>query len=231
MTDRRELPVIGTMAVAVAVVLWSSVALAGAPAGTYAVEEDWRVELYTVSEPDRSTCPLFVSGFALPLLTTLFQVTWNHRDLPDLEQGGIQLQAYRWQNLLEAADVVTPPWRDRLSNNGEVVTWTQGVRKDGLAHVFTVKNIVGTTWGTIAPQYSVRRTYLLWAPTLENYSVATVKENSAIVMGTNRFKKLSITQTRFYDVNGQLLGTDTNEHIIFEQAPSYDYFVDERLGE
>ena len=226
---RRKCKVIGTLAVAL--LLCPSAAQAAGPAGSHAVEEDWRVELYTVSDPIKTTCPLFVSGFALPNLTTLFQVTWNHRDLPELEQGGIQLQAYRWENLLAAQDVVTPPWRDKLSTNGEVVTWTQGVRKDGLAHVFSVKNIAGTTWGTIAQQYSVRRTYLQWAPTFETYDLATIKKNSAIVMGTNRFKKLSITQTRFYDSNGQLLGTDANEHIIFQQAPTYAYFEARRLGE
>jgi hypothetical protein len=204
---------------------------AAAPEGTSAIQQDWRVELYTVSEPEDATCPLFISAFALPWLTTLFQVTWNHRDLPDLEQGGIQLQAYRWDNLIDAVDVTTPAWRDKLSHDNEVVTWTQGMHREGLAHVFTVKDIKGTTWGTIAEAYTVRRTYLFYAPTLEAYSVAAIKENSGIVMGTNRFKKLAITETRFYGDSGQLLGRDTNEHVIFQQPSSYTYFEDQRLGQ
>jgi hypothetical protein len=182
-----------------------SPAFAAAPVGTTTIEQDWRVELYTVSDPDRTTCPLFVSGFALPWLSTLFQVTWNHRDLPSLEQGGIQLQAYRWTNLIEAADVETPLWRDKLSHNNEVVTWTQGVTRSGMSHIFGVKNIVGTTWGAINEQYTVRRTYQFYAPTLEEYDVETVKKNSAIVMGTNRFKRLAITETRFYNDALELL--------------------------
>jgi hypothetical protein len=219
-------------AVAVLSLLWlTQPARSAAPQGTTAIEQDWRVELYTVSDPDRVTCPLFVSAINLPWLTTLFQVTWNHRDLPSLEQGGIQLQAYRWDDLLEAVDVSTPAWRDKLSHNNEVVTWTQRMHRDGMSHILTVKNIVGTTWGTITDQYSVRRTYLFYAPTLENYDVASIKENSGIIMGTNRFKKLAIVQTRFYDDYGNLLGHDTNEHVVFEQAPTYSYFEDQRLGQ
>jgi hypothetical protein len=204
---------------------------AAAPNGTTAIAQDWRVELYTVSAPERTTCPLFVSAMALPNLTTLFQVTWNHRDLPSLEQGGIQLQAYRWLDLIEAADVTTPPWRDKLSHDNEIVTWTQVVSRDGMSHVFTVGDIVGNTWGTITEKYSVRRTYLFFAPTLESYDVAIIKENSGIVMGTNRFKKLAIVETRFYNDAGELLGRDANEHIIFAQPQSYSYFEDQRLGD
>lgn len=206
-------------------------ACAAAPNGTTAIQQDWRVELYTVSNPERVTCPLFVSAFALPNLTTLFQVTWNHRDLPELEQGGIQLQAYRWGDLIQAVDISTPVWRDKLNHNNEVVTWTQGMHREGMSHVFTVKNIKGTSWGTITEKYSVRRTYLHYAPTLEGYSVNAIKENSGIIMGTNRFKNLAITETRFYNDAGDLLGRDTNDYVIFQQPASYSYFEDERLGE
>ncbi len=229
MTYRRKVCLVGITLVAV--LLISPQSHAAAPDGTTRIDQDWRVELYTVSDPERTTCPLFVSAMALPNLTTLFQVTWNHRDLPSLEQGGIQLQAYRWLNLIEAADVTTPPWRDKLNHNNEVVTWTQSVHRDGMSHVFTVKNIVGTTWGTITEQYDVRRTYLYYAPTLESYSVATIKENSGIVMGTNRFKKLAIVETRFYNDAGNLLGRDTDEHIIFQQPQTYSYFEDQRLDD
>jgi hypothetical protein len=61
--------------------------------------------------------------------------------------------------------------------------------------------------------------------------VDTIKENSAIIMGTNRFKKLSITETRFYNYYGELLQTDPAEKVIFDQPQTYDYFEDKRLGE
>ncbi|MCH5377138.1 MAG: hypothetical protein JJ992_24510, partial [Planctomycetes bacterium] len=140
-------------------------AQADAPDGTLAVEQDWRVELYSVSDPGRLTAPLFISSFAVPNVSALFQTTWNHRDIPGVEEGGIQLQAYSWFNLLEEREVLTPPWRDKLTSDHEVVTWTQRLHISSNDYVFTIKNINGTTWGTIAGPYVVRRHFIYWAPT------------------------------------------------------------------
>lgn len=214
-----------------ALLLPAPAALAAAPAGTAAIEQDWRVELYSVPATGRLTCPLFISSFAIPDVPALFQCTWNHRDVPILEEGGIQLQAYKWNNLLDDREVVTPPWREKLSNANEVVTWTQRLCRYDLCYVFQVKNIVGTTWGTIPGPYQVERNFLLWAPILEGYSVQEIADNSGIIMGSNRFKLLSITQTRFYDRNGYLLATDPAERVLFAQPPSYEYFELRQLSE
>ncbi len=209
----------------------ASTLLAQAPLGTVAIEQDWRVELYSVPATGRLTCPLFISSFSIPGVEALFQCTWNHRDIPILEEGGIQLQAYKWNNLLDDKEVVTPPWREKLSNANEVVTWTQRLRRLDLQYVFKVKNIVGTTWGTIPGPYQVERTFLFWAPPLEGYTFQEIADNSGIIMGSNRFKRLSITQTRFYDYWGNLLSTDTAEHVLFSQPSSYEYFELRQLNE
>lgn len=208
-----------------------STLLAQAPEGTMAIEQDWLVELYSVSDPHRVTCPQFITGFAIPLVPALFQTTWNHRDVPDVEEGGIQLQAYRWDNLLEEREVLTPPWREKLSEQDETVTWVQRLHISDLDYVFTVKNIQGTTWGAISGPYTVIRRFLVWAPPLELYQFSEIRRNSAVTVGSNRFKKLSVTQTRFYDVNGDLLATDPVEKLLFEQPQNFEHFEFQRLGD
>jgi hypothetical protein len=209
----------------------ASTLLAQAPPGTMAIEQDWLVELYTVSDPHRVTCPQFITGFAIPMVPALFQTTWNHRDVPDVEEGGIQLQAYSWNNLLDDREVLTPPWREKLSEQDERVTWVQRLHISDLDYVFTVRDIVGTTWGTIPGPYSVRRRFLIWAPPLELYSFEEIRRNSAVTVGSNRFKKLSVTRTRFYDINGNLLATDPVEKILFEQPQHFEHFEFRRLGD
>ena len=185
--------------------LQTSIASAQAPTGTMAIEQDWKVELYVMPEGNRLTSPLFVSGFTIPLVPALFQCTWNHRDIPILEEGGIQLQVYGWNNLLDEKEILTPPWREKLNIDDEVITWTQRLHISGLSYVFTVKDISSKTWGEIPGPYTVKRTFLIWAPPLEYYTYDAIARNSGIVMGGNRFKKMTITQTRFYDIDGNLL--------------------------
>jgi hypothetical protein len=213
------------------VLLPTSTLRADAPNGTKAIEQDWRVELYSVSDPTRLTAPLFITSFSIPSVSALFQTTWNHRDEPIVEEGGIQLQAYKWDSILDEKEVLTPPWKDKLSNANESVSWTQRLHIAGVDYVFTVKNIVGTTWGSIPGPYAVKRRFLFWAPPLEGYSYQEIANNSGIIMGTNRFKKLSLTETRFYDLNGALLLRDTQEKVLFSQPESYEYFEFKRLDE
>jgi hypothetical protein len=208
-----------------------SALLAGAPEGTRAIEQDWRVELYSVPQDGRLTSPLFVSSFSIPGVPALFQCTWNHRDIPILEEGGIQVQAYKWDDLIDDQEVLTPPWREKLNNANEVVTWTQRLHVSWNDYVFTVKNIVGTTWGTIPGPYTVQRRFLFWSPPLDGYTYQEIADNSGIIMGSNRFKRLAIAQTRFYDQYGTLLLRDTQEKVLFSQPESFEYFEFRQLDE
>jgi hypothetical protein len=211
----------------------TSALLGDAPNGTRAIEQDWRVELYSVPAEGRLACPLFISSFSIPYVPALFQCAWNHRDIPILEEGGIQLQAYKWGNLLDEHEVLTPPWREKLNDANEVVTWTQALRRveQDQDYIFTVKNIVGVTWGTIPGPFSVKRSFIFWAPPLEGYSYAKIADNSGIIMGSNRFKKLAITQTRFYNDAGNLISTDTVEKVLFSQPQNFEYFEFRQLDE
>lgn len=214
-----------------AAVVWAGLALqapwtlAQAPLGTRAIEQDWKVELYVMPAGNRLTSPLFVSGFSIPLVPALFQCTWNHRDIPLLEEGGIQLQVYGWNNLLEEREILTPPWREKLSVDDEVITWTQRLRISGMNYVFSVTNISSKTWGTIAGPYEVKRTFSIWVPPLEGYTLDEIAKNSGIVMGGNRFKRMTILQTRFYDYNSNLIGTAPAATLFPPQPghPSYEF--------
>ncbi len=203
--QRTILPMPLAMLALAGMLLPTSNAWAQAPLGTRAIEQDWRVELYVMSEGTRLTSPLFVSGFTIPHVPALFQCAWNHRDIPILEEGGIQLQVYGWNNLLDEQEILTPPWREKLNVDDEVITWTQRLEISNLDYIFTVKDISSKTWGSIPGPYVVRRRFLVWAPPLEWYSYEEIARNSGILMGGNRFKSMTIAQTRFYDVDGEEL--------------------------
>jgi hypothetical protein len=198
--------------------------LAQAPEGTMAIEQDWTVEVYSVSNPDRGTTnPQFISGFAIPNVPALFQTTWNHRDIPIGEEGGIQLQAYSWDELQDEREILTPEWKEKLSENNETVTWTQRLHITDLDYVYTVKNITGSTWGSLPGPFSVTRRFLSWTPPLELYTFEEIRKHTGITAGSNRFKKLAIVQTRFYDANGELLSTDSVERVLFQQGQQFRY--------
>ena len=167
--------------------------------------------------------PQFISGFAIPQVPALFQTTWNHRDIPIGEEGGIQLQAYSWDVLQDEREVLTPEWKEKLSESNETVTWTQRLHITDLDYVFTVRSIAGTTWGSLPGPYSVSRRFLSWTPPLELYTFDEIRKHTGITAGSNRFKKLAIVQTRFYDANGNLLATDSVEKVLFQQAQSFSY--------
>ena len=190
-----------------------------------AIEQDWQVELLVMPTGNRLTSPLFVSSFSIPGVSTLFQCCWNHRDVPILAEGGIQLQAYKWEDLLDDREVLTPPWYEKLSVDDELVTFTQRLEISGMDYRFIVKNISSKTWGTIPGPYSVKRNYLLWVPPLELYNVQEIADNSGIVMGGNRFKRMTILQTRFYNVNGVVVRTDPARQLFPPTPghPSYEF--------
>ncbi len=208
----------------VSLLLSAPTLLGQAPEGTVAIEQDWTVELYSVSDPDLGiTNPQFITGFAIPNVPALFQVTWNHRDIPIGEEGGIQLQAYSWDVLQDDREILTPAWKEKLSENNETVTWTQRLHISELDYVFTVTNIAGKTWGSIPGPYSVTRRFLSWTPPLELYTYEEIRRNTGITAGSNRFKKMAILETRFYGANGDLLSTDSEEKVLFQQAEHFQY--------
>jgi hypothetical protein len=211
--------------VIVGIVLRTPVSLAQAPYGTMAIEQDWKVELLVMPDGNRLTSPLFVSSFSIPLVSALFQCTWNHRDVPLLEEGGIQLQVYKWDDLLDEQEILTPPWREKLNIDDELITWTQRLAIVGMDYRFTIKNISSKTWGEIAGPYTIKRTFLVWVPPLELYNFQEIADNSGIVMGGNRFKRMTILQTRFYDGNGILLRTDPAATLFppMPGHPSYEF--------
>jgi hypothetical protein len=206
-------------------VLRTPVSLAQTPYGTMAIEQDWKVELLVMPAGNRLTSPLFVSSFSIPLVSALFQCTWNHRDVPLLEEGGIQLQVYKWNDLLDEQEILTPPWREKLNIDDELITWTQRLAIVGMDYRFTIKNISSKTWGEIAGPYTIKRTFLVWVPPLELYNFQEIADNSGIVMGGNRFKRMTVLQTRFYDGQGALLRTDPAVTLFppMPGHPSYEF--------
>jgi hypothetical protein len=159
------------------------------------------------------------------LVSALFQCTWNHRDVPLLEEGGIQLQVYKWNDLLDEQEILTPPWREKLNIDDELITWTQRLAIVGMDYRFTIKNISSKTWGEIAGPYTIKRTFLVWVPPLELYNFQEIADNSGIVMGGNRFKRMTVLQTRFYDGQGALLRTDPAVTLFAPMPghPSYEF--------
>ena len=163
------------------------------------VEEDWCLVL---NEPSQEqTAPQFhtvMSPFG-HADAAYAQVSWNYRELPDFEAGGLQLQAWGPDFELGFRD----DRQDTLSTDAETVTWTQALETNGQYVRFTIQNGASQTWGSFGGPTTHIDIPLALA-SLQEYSPAVSQENSWITFGTNRVTSLVITQVRRYGANGEL---------------------------
>ncbi len=176
------------------------------------VEEDWEVVL---NEPE--------SNLDAPQLHTVIspwtdmdhyygQVTWNYREIPDFVSGGMQISAWRGDEIL-AKRVAR---EDPLSTAAETLSWTQSMRctiQGSL--VFQIKDGVSATWGQFGgTELTLMGTVGLY--NLSGYSTDFSVANSWVSFGSNRVDLVRIKEVRRYDANNNLISRDTSPRVVFE---------------
>ena len=174
------------------------------------VEEDWELVL---NEPgNRVNAPQFHTIMS-PVSDTesvYAQVTWNYREVPDAAPGGVQIQAWSGDQVLQIKDRVS----DQFSTVAETVSWTQRLETNGSLLLFRVLNGSSTTWGSFGgSEWNVEGHTDI--PNLNSYSPGVSTSGAAITYGSNRVDSLILKQVRYYGVNG-LISTDSVERVVFK---------------
>jgi hypothetical protein len=138
------------------------------------------------------------------------QVTWNYRELPEFEPGGLQVQA--WAG--EECSLQKNFGYQELSSTAETVKWTQALETDGAVLTFEIVNGESVTWGAFGGT-SLRIQGTAPVPVLNAYDTNVSVKNSLVSFGANRVKELVITQVRYYGAEG-LLGVDANPRVVYQ---------------
>ena len=172
------------------------------------VEEDWGLVL---NEPDDAVgSPQFhtVMSPVANLDSVYAQVLWNYREVPDFIAGGLELQMWDGEQLLENKSGREDP----LSRLVEVIRWTQvlEVRAEGLR--FSIQDGQSVSWGSFGPGLHVM---VPGGPAdLNGYSPDLSVQNACITYGANRVSALAIGCVRYYGQSGGLIATDATPRIV-----------------
>jgi hypothetical protein len=108
------------------------------------VEEHWELRL---GEPDADRSAPQTTMFQSPdgdLEGVHFLFTINHATVPEYEPGGLQVQLWDSDQLLESSSAGS----GALSYNDEVVTWVQRITLENDTLTFQVREGASETWGS-----------------------------------------------------------------------------------
>lgn len=179
------------------------------------VEEDWELDL---NEPDSDVCSPQFHSVMSPYGTLnglYFQVTWNYRELPDVAEGGLQLQVWGGEDNFASRDA----GEGFLSHAAETVTWTSSMSTDSNHVTFSIENGFSTSWGSFGGE-SMRVRTARPLSSLNGYRSDVTTANSWVSFGSNRVNRLRITEVRTYAADGTLLSKTESPLVIYEYSDS-----------
>jgi hypothetical protein len=172
------------------------------------IEEDWEL---TVSTPHYNlSCPQVSTQMAPdPQGNEFYQFHTNFQDVPKFVQGGLQLQAWNGNRLVQ---VNTSSNTSTMGSDNELVTWTQYLQRStapaGLT--FGISGAASETWGDFSgASFVVQETDAL----LDNYRAAYSAQNSGITYGPNLVSSCVLVESRKYYSNGSI-ETDSTPRTI-----------------
>jgi len=199
----------GAVMLALTVPSVQSVEIEGLSEPIIRVEEDWELVL---NEPDGNVdSPQFhtIMSPEDDLYRNYAQVLWNYRETPGFTPGGVQLQSYDDDVILQRRSIEF----QKLDTVAETLRWTQALSTDGVILTFEVLNGTSTTWGAFGRDMRLDSSTGL--SNLSTYDPAVSVESSCITYGSNRVDSMKITQVRYYGPSG-LLHTDSTPRVVFE---------------
>ncbi|HOW69139.1 MAG TPA: hypothetical protein PKY77_00945 [Phycisphaerae bacterium] len=171
------------------------------------VEEDW---VLVLNEPDDAiTSPQFhtVMSPVGNLEGSYAQVLWNYREVPNFVAGGLQLQGWNGEQMVNSKTVRVTP----LSTTAETIRWTQVLEIVEGELFFDIVNGQSTTWGWFGRDMRLQQAGT--ASDLNAYNAQVSVNNSCITYGSNRVTQLVINEVRWYGQSG-LLYTDSTPKVI-----------------
>lgn len=177
------------------------------------VEEDWELDVH---EPSSESCSPQFHTVMSPYATLnglYFQVTWNYHELPDVVEGGLQLQVWGGDSDFATRDA----GEGYLSNDAERVTWTAALSTDSAYVTFSIENGYSQSWGSFGGESMRVRTAQPLA-NLHSYNSNTTTGNSWITYGSNRVNRLVLKEVRKYAADGTLLAQDVLDRVIYQYS-------------
>jgi hypothetical protein len=174
------------------------------------VEEDWELVVGDPApESDSPQVTCVISPYeGAQSVHAAFEL--NHRSLPSFVAGGMQLQAWNYEQFLTRDSAAT----GRLSTPGEVVTWTMKMKIDSGYLFFYVRNGHSSTWGDFGG-YGDLTLSIPWSlQSLSGYSPETSVAQSGVGYASNRVGRLVLKEVRYYNAAHELISTDTTDRVV-----------------
>ena len=184
---------------AFALVAWFS--SAGYAFEIVAIEEHWELSL---GQPDTGSSSPQVSMVMSPnghLYGQFFVFTLNHHSVPEWIPGGLQVQYWNGENVVETK---VGPQEGMLLNADEVITWVQRTAISGGQLTFEIKSGSSATWGGFGDAGHLKFGVSTSLSNLNSYWPGLSIEGSGVSFGGNRVKHLTLTKLRWFDATGQV---------------------------
>ena len=164
------------------------------------VEEHWELQL---SQPDSERSAPQVTMVMSPkhdIGATHFLFTLNHVAVPEYQPGGMQVQAWDGENLLQEKAGNTSA---ALQNSNETVRWTQKLTLQDGTLTFQVVNGESETWNTFGgDDLSVSVASSLG--NLNSYRPSVSLGESQVGYAENRVTSLTLTKLVWVTEDGQV---------------------------
>lgn len=175
------------------------------------VEEDW---VLVLNQPnDSAISPQFHTAMSPAGNFNNFfaQVVWNYREIPDFRAGGLQLQLWNGQEVVQYKS----DREDPLSTAAETIRWTQVLETSDGVLTFRISDGQSVTWGDFGDGLHLASA---GGPVdLNGYSPEFSVQNSCITYGANRVNVLAIGQVRYYGSSG-LIYIDETPRIVYQSS-------------
>jgi hypothetical protein len=162
------------------------------------VEQDW---VLVVTSPDSNRCSpqLFFQLSPESGGDYNCQLLMNYCDQPNFSAGGVQIQVWQNNTVLDGKD--NNPNQSVLQAENETVTFTLVMEIKGNKLHFSAVNVSSTSWGDVS-RLSVSTDYN--PDSFETYSTADTIANSGILLGSNRVTSLTLKEVRKTDRSGNV---------------------------
>ncbi|MEX0702513.1 MAG: hypothetical protein WD069_10505 [Planctomycetales bacterium] len=175
------------------------------------VEEDWELQ---VGAPDTDQDAPQIVNVISPVAGingphAVFEL--NHRTMPLYIAGGMQLQTWVSEHLVDARNF---PRTDKLTTPDELVRYTLAMSATEGLLKFEVINGTSTAWGPFGGQGYLKSTIDAGQASLQDYDPGVSAKHSRIGFASHRVRKFALKEVRYYSADGSLLRTDDTERVV-----------------
>ncbi len=180
------------------------------------VEETWEM---SVGEPNTSRNAPQVSMVMSPhenLEAEYFVFLLNHRTEPGYSVGGMQIQHWEGEELVEHRN---GPSDNELNHVGETVLWTQTMSLSGGVVTFAVENGTSESWGDFGGQGYLRKSVDTGQANLNAYDPLISIKESGIGYAGNRVAALTLKRIRWTLRDGRVYQVEAPINIDTDLDP------------